>query len=139
MLTIQSSVFIWTLICFCLLMLILHRLLFRPMLSFMDARRARIDRAAARQEENRRLRTEAQAAVEARLQENAGLTAQAEQEQLSRAGEEAACLVEQARQRGEQRLQECRAGSAEERRQFDARLEQGLEELAQAFVHKFVS
>ncbi len=139
MLTIQPSVFIWTLICFCLLMLILHRLLFRPMLSFMDARRARIDRAAARQEENRRLRTEAQAAVEARLQENAGLTAQAEQEQLSRAGEEAACLVEQARQRGEQRLQECRAGSAEERRQFDARLEQGLEELAQAFVHKFVS
>ena len=139
MLTIQPSVFIWTLICFCLLMLILHRLLFRPMLSFMDARRARIDRAAARQEENRRLRTEAQAAVEARLQENAGLTAQAEQEQLSRAGEEAACLVEQARQRGEQRLQECRAGSAEERRQFDARLEQGQEELAQAFVHKFVS
>ena len=139
MLTIQPSVFIWTLICFCLLMLILHRLLFRPMLSFMDARRARIDRAAARQEENRRLRTEAQAAVEARLQENAGLTAQAEQEQLSRAGEEAACLVEQARQRGEQRLQECRAGSVEERRQFDARLEQGLEELAQAFVHKFVS
>ena len=50
MLTIQPSVFIWTLICFCLLMLILHRLLFRPMLSFMDARRARIDRAAARQE-----------------------------------------------------------------------------------------
>ena len=29
MLTIQPSVFIWTVICFCLLMLILNRLLFR--------------------------------------------------------------------------------------------------------------
>ena len=46
--TIQLSVTVWTVICFCLLMLILHHLLFKPVLSVMDARRERIQRAAVK-------------------------------------------------------------------------------------------
>lgn len=44
--TIQISVVVWTLLCFVLLMLILHFWLFKPVLRVMDARRERIERAA---------------------------------------------------------------------------------------------
>ena len=50
--TIQLSVTLWTILCFLALMVILDRLLFRPMLSFMDARRARIEAARAVREES---------------------------------------------------------------------------------------
>ena len=43
--TIQISVTVWTIICFVVLVLILDRLLFRPLLSFMDKRREKIDGA----------------------------------------------------------------------------------------------
>ena len=43
--TIQLPILLWTLITFALAMLILNRLLFRPMLVFMDKRQAKIDRA----------------------------------------------------------------------------------------------
>ena len=46
--TIQPSVLIWTIICFCLMMVILNKLLFKPLLSFMDARNDRIARARVR-------------------------------------------------------------------------------------------
>ena len=43
--TIQANVLIWTILCFCAFMLILWRLLLKPLLSFMDTRNARIARA----------------------------------------------------------------------------------------------
>ena len=59
--TVQISVTIWTILCFCAAMLILSRLLFKPMLSFMDARQEKIDRAkelrrSAKEERDRVLR-----------------------------------------------------------------------------------
>lgn len=56
--TIQLSVTIWTVICFVLLMLILHFLLFKPLLKVMDERHARIEKAAQRKAENERLKSE---------------------------------------------------------------------------------
>lgn len=44
--TIQLSVAVWTIICFVLLMLILHNLLFKPVLKVMDKRREKINNAA---------------------------------------------------------------------------------------------
>lgn len=41
----QPSVIIWTVICFLLFMLVVDRLLFRPLLKHMDGRRERIARA----------------------------------------------------------------------------------------------
>lgn len=139
MLTIQPSVFIWTVICFCLLMLILNRLLFRPMLRFMDERQEKVNRAAAKKEENRSLLAEAEAALEQRKRKNADLTAANEQERIAAAQKEADQRLEQARRESERELQTQQEHFAAERRNFDAELEQGLEELAQAFVSKFVS
>ena len=45
--TIQLPILLWTLITFALTMLVLQKLLFRPMLSFMDKRQEKIDRAKA--------------------------------------------------------------------------------------------
>ena len=45
---IQVSVVLWTIICFVLLMLILHNLLFKPVLKVLDARREKIVNAAAK-------------------------------------------------------------------------------------------
>jgi F0F1-type ATP synthase membrane subunit b/b' len=43
--TIQVNVLIWTVLCFCAFMLILWRLLLKPLLAFMDARNSRIAHA----------------------------------------------------------------------------------------------
>ena len=56
--TIQLSVSIWTIICFILLMLILHHLLFQPVLQVMDARKARIQNAAVKKAEQEKLASE---------------------------------------------------------------------------------
>ena len=53
--TIQLSVLVWTIICFILLMLILHHLLFQPVLKVMDDRKARIQNAAKKKAEHERI------------------------------------------------------------------------------------
>ena len=55
---IQISITVWTIICFVVLMLILDRLLFRPLLSFMDKRREKIDGAKTARETAQREREE---------------------------------------------------------------------------------
>lgn len=101
--SIQISVTIWTVICFVLMMLILDRLLFRPMLSFMDRRREKIEgvraaRRAALQEREDALRQreedrlnarkqamqEASAAMEAQREENARRVAEKKQDNARR-------------------------------------------------------
>ena len=47
--TIQPSVIIWTVICFFVFMLVVDRLLFRPVLGMMHRRQKKIDYAAAEQ------------------------------------------------------------------------------------------
>ena len=75
--TIQLSVLIWTIICFGLLMLILHHLLFQPVLKVMDDRKARI-RGATRKKAEYAAITEKNAAA-LREKEAARLEAQRKQ------------------------------------------------------------
>ncbi|MBP5166950.1 MAG: ATP synthase F0 subunit B [Oscillospiraceae bacterium] len=82
--SIDISVVVWTVVGFCVFMLLLNRFLFKPMLRFMDDRQKRIDdaRAALQRAEAERLsaaeearrereqsRREEIAAAEARLEE----------------------------------------------------------------------
>ena len=64
--SIQISVIIWTVICFLLLMLILHNWLFKPVLDVMEKRRNRIEKAKEKQLEVQRLTEE----YEKKLQEH---------------------------------------------------------------------
>lgn len=56
--SIQLSVIIWTVICFLLLMVILHNWLFKPVLEVMEKRRNRIEKAKEKQLEIQRLSAE---------------------------------------------------------------------------------
>ena len=77
MLSINPSELIWTILCFLALLFLLNRFLYRPLVRFMDERKARID--AGLQEE-----AEARAA----LDEDARLLEQERQETLARTAEE---------------------------------------------------
>ncbi len=63
--TLQPSLIIWTVICFCVLMFILNKLLFKPLLAFMDARKEKVAKARERAEEIMRERSERSAALQA--------------------------------------------------------------------------
>ncbi len=87
--TIQISITIWTVICFCLLMVILRHLLFGPVLRVMDARKQKIEQAARKQAE-----------YEAMVQEHQALTKQ-----------QAADYEKKQKQLAEQQLEEVRMQS----------------------------
>lgn len=57
---IQLSVVIWTIICFSILMLILHNWLFKPVLAIFDRRKEKIDAANKKKAENERYKEEQQ-------------------------------------------------------------------------------
>ncbi len=59
--TIQVNVLIWTILCFCGFMLILWRLLLKPLLAFLDARKARIAHARSLDKSEERAKLLAQA------------------------------------------------------------------------------
>lgn len=99
--TVQISVTLWTVLCFLALMLVLDRLLFRPLLSFMDKRREKID--AAREAKQTALREREE---ELRRREEERLSANRQ------AQTEAAAALEQIRQDSAQRLAEKKADSA---------------------------
>lgn len=80
---IQLSVSIWTVICFCLLMLILNNGVFKPVLKVMDSRRAKL--AAAREKKQEMIRLE---------QEHLELYEQQRVEYLQRKKEETKVAVE---------------------------------------------
>ena len=106
--TIQLPILLWTLITFALTMLVLQKLLFRPMLSFMDKRQAKIDRAKAIRESRA---AEMQAAEEqteanrrAAQHKNAELAAQEIRDAKTRADG----IVEKAKTEEEIALAACR-------------------------------
>ena len=68
--TVQISITLWTIICFVLLMVILHNLLFKPVLRVMDARREKIENATAKKAEWERTEQE-HAAMLAEMEEKA--------------------------------------------------------------------
>lgn len=134
--TIQPSVLIWTVINFCLLMLILNKLLFKPLLAFMDARKNRIDAA----------KSELSAAEKAHSDEKARLEeerkkALAEADDLARAeisDERSRIIAETAKAK-----KEYEAGKREKETQFahdgeklELELCSRLDELADAFARR---
>ena len=129
---------IWTIINFCLLMLVLDRLLFRPLFKVMDAREekiGRVRRAAAEREEAR-----IRAAAEAEERQNA-LAAEAERsrlERLARARAEAAAAEDRAREEGKARVAAWEKQVSEEEETLQKSVETGLDELVEAAVSKIV-
>ena len=136
--SIQPSVLIWTIICLVLLMLVLSKLLFKPLLAVMDARRDKIERARAAREEALLRKTEA---------EQNALTERRDAEK--RAAQTAAAMLEDAhaRCRGEAEtlrhaqedaLAEEKAALSSESHEIVASLEPRLDIVAGAFAEKLL-
>ena len=120
--TIEPSLIVWTVLCFFALMLILKKLLFQPMLTFMDTRNAKIEAARKAKED---ARTEYEADARRLADERA-----AQQAQLRQSDAEALERAEAA-----QRLAENRAALAEESERITRELEPQLSDLALDLVN----
>ena len=133
--TIEPSLIVWTVLCFLALVLILKKLLFQPMLTFMDTRNAKIEAARKAKEgarteyeaEARRLADE-RAAQEAQLRQSGAKALEQAQEELRRE-------TTQKRAEAAQRLAENRAVLAEESERITRELEPQLSGLALDLVN----
>lgn len=133
--TIEPSLIVWTVLCFFALMLILKKLLFQPMLTFMDTRNAKIEAARKAKED---ARTEYEAEVRRLADERAAQEAQLRQsdaEALEQAQEELRRETTQKRAEAAQRLAENRAALAEESERITRELEPQLSDLALDLVN----
>lgn len=137
--TIQISVTIWTILCFLALMLILDRLLFRPLLTFMDQRREKIDGArSAREtalrerEDELRLREEERIGAERKAMQDASAALEAVR------GENARRLAEK-KAENEAALAREREALEAESRDILAAAEPRTEELITAFSGRLMS
>lgn len=133
--TIEPSLIVWTVLCFFALMLILKKLLFQPMLTFMDTRNAKIEAARKAKED---ARTEYEAKARRLADERAAQEAQLRQsdaEALEQAQEELRRETTQKRAEAAQRLAENRAALAEESERITRELEPQLSDLALDLVN----
>lgn len=137
--TIQPSILIWTLISFCLLMLILDRLLFRPMLSFMDARNERIAAAQTKKEENERALSAAEAELSERREAARVRRAEMAGAELADAKIRAKGMLAKADAERESRVETCKNELVLKSRELEDGLEMGIDRLAKAFADKMVS
>ena len=134
--TIQISVTIWTIICFVLLMLILHNLLFKPVLRVMDARREKIEKAAAKKAEWEKAGQE-HIAMCARMEENfAKERRQQITEEIENIHQESKKSVELAKEARMRLVDDYRAHLEAEQAAILRRLGGHTTELAKAFADR---
>ena len=136
--TIQLSVLVWTIICFGLLMLIFHHLLFQPVLKVMDDRKARIRGATRKKAEYAAIAEKNAAAL--REKEAARLEAQREQikaqiETIRLDGKKAADAAKDGRLRA---VNDCRQQTEAERVEILITLSAHAAELAVAFAESVI-
>ena len=96
--TIQISVVLWTVICFCLAMLILDKLLFKPLFAVMDKRNARIAAAGVAAREQERAREEHREAARLAAEEALADRRRQAREALDKAEHEAAAALQAERE-----------------------------------------
>lgn len=134
--TIQLPILLWTVISFCVLMLLLNRLLFKPLLAFMDARQDKINRARAAREAATKAQADARQAAE-----DARLSAQKHARDAAAAALDAArnaAMQESARltQSYAEQLAQTKAAIEKEKQAIAQQLNAGMDELVSAFTGK---
>lgn len=129
----------WTLICFCLFILIVNKLLFKPMLAIIDERRAKIEAAARKKadieasqreyEENLKL-----AAENARKNEH-----ERAEKMLSEARQHADDAIKEAEQMSKSRLELAAGDIAFENEELGNILSESVDKLAGTFISRLIS
>lgn len=132
--TIQVSVVLWTVICFLLLVLVLDRLLFRPVLALLDRRQERIDAARKKQAEYERLAAEQAARLERERAEAAALRKKQLDQALERTRADGRARLEAANLERVRRTDGHRVQAERDCARLLALLSQRADELAVSFA-----
>ena len=137
--TIQLSILLWTLISFVVLMLVLNNLLFKPILSFMDARNEKISGAKKRKLENEERVKDAQLETEKRRQIAMSLNAADAEKDIHEAKERAASIIAKINREGEEKLALCKAELEKNGVFSDDTLEKEAQKLAEHFACRLMN
>lgn len=133
---IQLSVVLWTIICFVLLMLILHNLLFKPVLKVLDARREKIENVAAKKAEWEKAGQEHAAMLAEREEQFARERQQQIREEVEAIRQDSKRTVELAKEARMELVDSYRSYVEAEREAILRRLSVHASELATAFADK---
>ena len=137
--TIQLPVLLWTVITFCLFAFVLNRLLFRPLLAFMDQRQARIDGARAKKAAYDTALAESAAQLKAFRAEESQHAAQCARETLEQARQDAEETLTEAASMRMRKLSEQRAELGIEHHEIEETMDARVEQLAAAYISTLVS
>ena len=137
--TVQLPILLWTVITFCLLMLILNHFLFRPMLAFMDKRQEKIDRAAHKKEEHARALAQAEEALAAFRAEEERHLADRIHTEIADARKNADALLTITHRKQNQNLDLHVAELELESKEIEKVMDTRLEELAKLYVSTLLS
>ena len=137
--TIQLSVLLWTVITFCLFILVINKLLFRPMLAFMDQRKARIDAAAQKKAAYDSALAERAQKLEAFHTEESRYAAQCARDELDLAQRDADAVIGEAATVRMRKISEQKAELGIEHHEIEEILDARVEELAAAYISTLVS
>ena len=133
---IQLSVVLWKIICFVLLMLILHNLLFKPVLKVLDARREKIENVAAKKAEWEKAGQEHAAMLAEREKQFARERQQQIREEVEAIRQDSKRTVELAKEARMELVDSYRSYVEAEREAILRRLSVHASELATAFADK---
>ena len=136
---IQVSVMVWTVICFLLLVLILQKLLFAPMLRMMDARTARIAAAKKRHEDNENAEKAAKAAADEAVRESTVKAKNDAERMIVQGQEEADRLLAAARNEEQNECERYAKSLDAEKSALSAEVAGEAEKLAALFVSRLTS
>lgn len=136
---IQVSVMVWTVICFLLLVLILQKLLFAPMLRMMDARTARIAAAKKRHEDNENAEKAAKAAADEAFRESTVKAKNDAERMIVQGQEEADRLLAAARNEEQNECERYAKSLDADKSALSAEVAGEAEKLAALFVSRLTS
>ncbi len=136
--TIYVSEIIWTVVCFLVLLVVLKKLLFDPILTFMDAREEKLAHARKAGENANAARTDADAALaEARRKDRAdanALLAEARAKDEQARAEAVSAVKQETAQTMKQARAELRESELREREQLEAKAPELAGALADALL-----
>ena len=132
--TVQLPVVLWTVICFVLLMVILNRLLFRPLLAFMDRREERIRSAAEVLRKREEARREAEEQLARFREEEAEHTKQLCANFIAQAESDASAVLAEAVGEQKRQIESGRGSLSREAEEIGSAANKKADELARAYL-----
>lgn len=137
--TIQIPILLWTVICFVLFILIVNNFLFKPLLTVMDKRQEKIQKAQQKKEEHVKALAEADTALEAFHKEEQRHLADLVQTEIAKAHKDADTLISVTHKKQNQLLDLHVAQLEEESLKIEKVLDEQMETLSKLYASTLLS